>query len=213
MLSAKDKFYKRFFDIVIAVIGILIFIIPIIFLVVIASFSTQSFGLFVQKRIGQFQQPFYIFKIRSMVVNKDKNSFTASNDERITLFGQFIRKYKLDELPQFLNVLIGNMSIVGPRPNVEEMLLQYTEEEKIIFQMKPGLICDATLKYINEETLLATKDDIHHFYLTKIWPQKVQLNMDYIQNWTLKHDFEIIFKFLLIIFRLPFRSIKRYLAF
>lgn len=209
----KSKQLKRFIDILIAVIGILVFIIPIIILFVLASFSTKSFGLFVQKRIGQHQQPFSIFKIRSMVVNNDKNSFTAYNDERISRFGQLIRKYKLDELPQFFNVLIGNMSIVGPRPNVEDMLLQYTEEEKIIFQMKPGLICDATLKFIDEEIILATKEDLHQYYLTKIWPQKVQLNMDYVQNWTLNHDFKIIYKFLLIIFRTSLSIIKQSLAF
>ena len=192
----NEKVSKRIFDIIIVSIGIVIVTIPIFILVMLASFSTRSFGIFIQKRIGQFQKPFYIFKIRSMKINQDDNTFTASDDERITKFGQSLRRFKLDELPQLFNVLLGSMSIVGPRPDVSAMSLLLTDEQKIIFQMKPGLISNATIKFIDEEKLLATKSNPAQFYLTKIWPKKVNLNVEYVQNWSFKNDLKIIFQFL-----------------
>ncbi|MCM2301295.1 MAG: sugar transferase [Flavobacteriaceae bacterium] len=194
MISNKQKITKRIFDIIIASIGIVICMIPIFVLVIIASFSTQSFGIYVQKRIGQFQKPFYLLKIRSMRINHDINTFTSLDDHRITKFGHFLRRYKLDELPQFFNVLIGNMSVVGPRPDVEAMLNYLTEAQKLIFQMKPGLVSSATLAYLNEDDLLSKEVDAKEYYLTTIWPQKVQLNLDYAQNWSLNLDFIIIIK-------------------
>ena len=209
MSSNNQKITKRIFDIIIASIGVVIFTIPILFLVIIASFSTQSFGIFVQKRMGQFQKPFYLLKIRSMKINNDENTFTSLNDHRITKFGHFLRRYKLDELPQFFNILIGNMSIVGPRPDVEAMLKYLTEEQKIIFEVKPGLISSATLKYINEEELLYLNENKIDFYLQEIWPQKVQMNLNYVQNWSLINDLKIIVLFLVLIFKSLFCSFTK----
>lgn len=200
MITNKQKIAKRIFDISIAAIGIVIFTIPIIVLLILASFSTQSFGIFIQKRIGQFQKPFYVLKIRSMRINQDENTFTTVDDDRITKFGQFLRSYKLDELPQFFNVLIGDMSIVGPRPDVEKMTLLMTEEQKIIFQVKPGLICNSTLQFIDEEKLLAIKTNPSQFYLTQIWPKKVKLNIDYVQHWSFINDLKIIGQFIQLFF-------------
>ncbi|MDP3353281.1 MAG: sugar transferase, partial [Flavobacteriaceae bacterium] len=194
------KIVKRIFDIIIVLIGVVFFTIPIFVLVIMASISTQSFGIFVQKRVGQFQKPFYLLKIRSMRNHQDENTFTALDDDRITKFGQWIRKYKLDELPQFFNVLLGSMSIVGPRPDVEEMLKFLYEEQKIILQMKPGLISKATLQFINEEELIATENNPTEYYLTEIWPQKVQLNLEYVQNWSFINDLKIIGQFFQIFF-------------
>jgi lipopolysaccharide/colanic/teichoic acid biosynthesis glycosyltransferase len=193
----------------IAGIGVVIFTIPIFVLVIIASFSTQSFGIFVQKRLGQFQKPFYLLKIRSMRIDNDINTFTSLDDYRITKFGHFLRRYKLDELPQFFNVLIGNMSIVGPRPDVDVMLKYLTEDQKLIFQMKPGLISSATLVYVNEDELMSKEVDATEFYLTTIWPQKVQMNLDYVQNWSLTHDLNIIVQFLVLLFNSLFCSFTR----
>lgn len=209
MSSNNQKIIKRIFDIIIASIGVVIFTIPILFLVIIASFSTQSFGIFVQKRMGQFQKPFYLLKIRSMKINNDENTFTSLNDHRITKFGHFLRRYKLDELPQFFNVLIGNMSVVGPRPDVEAMLKYLTEEQKLIFEVKPGLISSATLKYINEEELLYLNENKIDFYLQEIWPQKVQMNLNYVQNWSLINDLKIIVLFLVLIFKSLFCSFTK----
>lgn len=209
MISNKQKITKRIFDIIIAGIGVVIFTIPILFLVIIASFSTQSFGIFVQKRLGQFQKPFYLLKIRSMRIDNDINTFTSMDDHRITKFGHFLRRYKLDELPQFFNVLIGNMSVVGPRPDVDVMLKYLTESQKLIFQMKPGLISSATLAYVNEDDLLSKEVDATEFYLTTIWPQKVQMNLDYVQNWSLTQDLKIIEQFLVLLFKTLFRSFTR----
>ena len=209
MSSNNQKITKRIFDIIIASIGVVIFTIPILFLVIIASFSTQSFGIFVQKRMGQFQKSFYLLKIRSMKINNDENTFTSLNDHRITKFGHFLRRYKLDELPQFFNVLIGNMSVVGPRPDVEAMLKYLTEEQKLIFEVKPGLISSATLKYINEEELLYLNENKIDFYLQEIWPQKVQMNLNYVQNWSLINDLKIIVLFLVLIFKSLFCSFTK----
>lgn len=209
MSSNNQKIIKRIFDIIIASIGVVIFTIPILFLVIIASFSTQSFGIFVQKRMGQFQKSFYLLKIRSMKINNDENTFTSLNDHRITKFGHFLRRYKLDELPQFFNVLIGNMSVVGPRPDVEAMLKYLTEEQKLIFEVKPGLISSATLKYINEEELLYLNENKIDFYLQEIWPQKVQMNLNYVQNWSLINDLKIIVLFLVLIFKSLFCSFTK----
>ncbi len=196
----NQKISKRIFDIIIALIGIVIFMIPIVVFVIIASISTKSFGIFVQKRIGQFQKPFYIYKIRSMKSNQDNNTFTAADDVRITKFGQFLRNYKLDELPQLFNVLLGSMSIVGPRPDVKAMLLKHTEAQKIIFEMKPGLICNSTLEFIDEEKLLSANANPVQFYITEIWPQKVMLNMQYVQNWRFTSDLKIIVQFMQLFF-------------
>ena len=209
MISNKQKITKRIFDIIIAGIGVVIFTIPILILVIIASFSTQSFGVFVQKRVGQFQKPFYLLKIRSMRINNDINTFTSLDDYRITKFGRFLRRFKLDELPQLYNVLIGNMSVVGPRPDVDVMLKYLTESQKLIFQMKPGLISSATLVYVNEDVLLSKEVDATEFYLTTIWPQKVQMNLDYVHNWSLTHDLKIIVQFLVLLFKSLFLSFTR----
>lgn len=205
MTLNKGKITKRIFDIIIAFIGIVIFTIPIFVLVIIAGFSTNTFGLFIHKRVGQFQKSFYLLKIRSMKINHDNNTFTALNDKRITKFGQFLRLYKLDELPQLYNVLLGSMSIVGPRPDVEKMLLLLTEEQKMIFKMKPGLICNSTLQFIDEEKILANKTNQSQFYITEIWPKKVELNMEYVQNWSFKNDMKIIGKFFQILLKPLFR--------
>ncbi|MDP2088135.1 MAG: sugar transferase [Flavobacteriaceae bacterium] len=200
MTLNKGKTAKRLFDIFIAFIGIVIFTIPIFVLLIFAGFSTKSLGIYIQKRVGQFQKPFYIIKIRSMEINEDNNTFTSLDDERITHFGKFIRKYKLDELPQLFNVLLGSMSIVGSRPDVSAMLLLLSEKQKIIFQMKPGLISNATIKFIDEEGLLSTKTNPAQFYLAEIWPEKVKLNVEYVQNWSFVNDLKIILQFFQLLF-------------
>lgn len=201
----KSKVLKRIIDIIIASIGIVIFTIPIFVLVIFASFSTKSFGIFIQKRVGQFEKPFYIFKIRSMIVNYEKNTFTTFDDKRITKFGRFLRRYKLDELPQLFNVMIGNMSIIGPRPDVIAMKSFLTEEEKSMYKFKPGLISLATLKYLNEEMVLSTKINPSEFYLKEIWPVKVQLNMEYVKNWNNITDLNIKVQFVKLLIKSLFR--------
>lgn len=188
----KAILFKRIFDLIISSIGIVIVAIPIVFLMILAGLSTKSFGIFKQKRIGQFQKPFFIYKIRTMKINQDNNTFTTANDQRITPFGRFLRRYKLDELPQLWNVLLGSMSIVGPRPDVEQMAFMLTDEQKIIFKMKPGLISKATIQFLYEEQLLASKKNPNEFYLSTIWPQKVILNQEYVEKWSFINDLNII---------------------
>ena len=118
MLSKKQQIVKRIFDFILSIVGIILFIIPILFLIVFATISSKQFGLFSQQRVGQHARIFSMYKIRTMYVDDDDNFITTKDDPRITLFGKFLRKYKLDELPQLFNVFKGNMSFVGPRPDV-----------------------------------------------------------------------------------------------
>lgn len=197
----KSKYLKRCIDIFISIIGIVVFVFPVIVLTIIASFSTKSFGIFTQKRIGQFGKPFRIYKIRSMKVHQSENTFTSLCDNRITPFGVFIRKYKLDELPQLFNVLMGKMSIVGPRPDVPEVINPLNSDDKEFLKLKPGLISNSTLFFIDEEKILASKPNPTVFYLSEIWPKKVKMNLDYYRNWSNLYDIKMLFLFLKILFR------------
>lgn len=170
-------------------------------LILIASISTRSFGIFTQKRIGQFGKPFLIFKIRSMKINQTENTFTSLSDERITSFGSFIRKYKLDELPQLFNVLVGTMSLVGPRPDVPEIINQLNTADKAFLLLKPGLLSLATLTYLNEEELLSKASDPITFYLNDIWPKKVKMNLEYLNTWNNYNDVKIMLAFIKKVFR------------
>ncbi len=145
MLSLRQRIIKRVFDIFISLIGIVIFIIPIFLLMILSTILHKEFGIFTQKRVGQFGKTFTIFKIKSMKLGHENS---------ISSFGNFIRKYKLDELPQFLNVLLGQMSIVGPRPDVIGYADALKGKDRIILSVKPGLTSQATLLFSNEEAIL-----------------------------------------------------------
>ncbi len=192
----KSKTLKRFIDILLSSIGIVIALVPMLFFIIIASFSTNSFGIFKQTRVGQQGVPFLIFKIRSMKKHQSENTFTSISNDKITSFGTFIRKYKLDELPQLFNILMGTMSIVGPRPDVPEVINQLKQSDKVFLKSKPGLISLATIKYIDEEQLLATKSNSTDYYLKEIWPKKVRMNLEYTANWSNLNDLKIMVGFL-----------------
>jgi lipopolysaccharide/colanic/teichoic acid biosynthesis glycosyltransferase len=137
-----------------------------------------------------------LFKFRSMKRNADKKGklTVGMTDSRITKIGVFIRKYKLDEFPQFINVLIGDMSVVGPRPEVEEFVAYYTDEQKRILDVKPGITDYASIEYFNENALLAASENPKQDYIKKIMPQKINLNQKYIKRPTLTHDLKIILR-------------------
>ena len=172
---------------------ILLFV-PMIILIVLATISTKKFGLYNQKRIGFKGKPFVMYKIRSMRISEDMTQITLKNDHRITLFGQFLRQYKLDELPQLFNVFIGDMSLVGPRPDVAGYADALTGEDKIILDVRPGVTGPATLKYKNEEALLLEQEDPKTYNDLVIWKDKVEINKNYIENWSLIGDIHIIIK-------------------
>jgi len=194
MLSRKQRIAKRFFDIVLALFGIIIFIFPMVIFVILASISTKSFGIFSQKRVGKNAKLFTLYKIKSMRVNSVKNHVTTANDVRITGFGKFLRNSKMDELPQLFNVLIGDMSFVGPRPDVEGYADKLEGDDRIILSVKPAITGPATIKFSNEETILSQQKNPLEYNDKVLWPEKVAINKEYVKNWSLLGDFNYLVK-------------------
>jgi len=192
MLSKKQQIVKRIFDIVLCLVGAVIILIPILILILVATISTRKFGLFSQLRVGQYSKIFCIYKIRTMQDHSNDNFITIKDDQRITRVGKFLRHYKLDELPQLFNVLIGNMSLVGPRPDVLGYADKLEGKNRSILSVKPGITGPATLVFRDEETLLAKHKDPLSYNNEVIWPQKIQLNRQYVENWSLKKDINYI---------------------
>jgi lipopolysaccharide/colanic/teichoic acid biosynthesis glycosyltransferase len=194
-LNADQRIIKRIFDIFFSVIGLIVFIIPILILILLATFSTGKYGLFIQERIGKNAEIFKMYKIRSMKTGKETVTTTTKvGDNRIPVFGRFLRKYKLDELPQLFNVLIGDMSFVGPRPDVRGYADELQGKDRIILSVKPGITGPATIRFKNEEEILAKQKDPERYNDEVIWPEKVKINIQYIENWTLWKDIKYIFK-------------------
>ena len=187
---------KRIFDITLSLILLSIFF-PFGLLISTWILIESSGGVFYkQARIGQKGIPFKMFKFRSMRQNSDKlgQLTVGMRDPRITRSGYFIRKYKLDEFPQFINVLKGDMSIVGPRPEVKEFVDLYTDEQRKILNVKPGITDYASLEYFKENELLGLSDDPRKTYIDEIMPAKIELNMKYIQHPGLLNDIKIMWR-------------------
>lgn len=194
-LSFKSALIKRTFDLILSLFGLIIFS-PIILLAwIVASIETRSNGFFTQLRVGKKGNLFKVVKIKTMVkIEGVHTTITSSNDARITKSGAFFRKTKVDELPQLWNVLLGQMSFVGPRPDVPGYADQLEGEARIILTIRPGITGPASLKYKNEEGMLAAQSDPKKFNDEIIWPDKVKINRDYIQNYSLKKDIYYIWK-------------------
>ena len=185
---------KRIFDLIAATIGCVV-LLPIGCLIAVAVKLSDWGPIFYrQMRIGQFGKPFQIWKVRSMVVNAEKIgvAVTQAADPRITPLGRFLRRSKLDELPQLWNVLKGEMTFVGPRPEVPHYIDLYTAEQREILKHKPGITDVATLLFRNEELLLNGTEDVEAFYARYCLPKKIQLNLEYAQKATLAQDIWII---------------------
>lgn len=185
---------KRVFDIVVSFFGLVV-ILPVFFIIAIAVIIESRGGVFyLQKRVGKNNKDFKIFKFRTMYTNSDKKGLltVGSDDKRITKTGLILRKYKLDELPQLINVLIGNMSLVGPRPEVRKYVNLYTSEQKKVLGVKPGITDPASLKYSNENEILAQFDDPEKVYIEEIMQAKLNINLEYIKTRSLKSDFKVI---------------------
>lgn len=186
---------KRIFDIVVSLLVLILFF-PIGFVLAFwISFESRGGVFYLQERIGKNGIPFRMFKFRSMRKDADKSGkLTIGKDPRITRSGAFIRKLKLDEFPQFVNVLKGEMSIVGPRPEVEEYVRLYTPEQRIILSVKPGITDYASIAYFEENELLGKASDPHLTYVKEIMPAKIALNQKYIQNPGLRQDMKIMWQ-------------------
>ena len=195
MLSPTDKFQKRVFDVILSVVGICMTWWLMLIAWIVASIDTKTNGLFIQERIGKGGKPFLVFKIKTMkMVGDTETTVTTSEDDRITKSGLFFRKTKIDELPQLFNVLFGSMSFVGPRPDVAGFADKLKGEDSIILTIRPGITGPASLKYKREEEILASKENPKAYNDEVIWPDKVAINREYIQNWSFKKDIEYIFK-------------------
>ncbi len=195
MLTRKERIEKRLFDIAFSVAGIVVTLPVMVMAWIVASVDTRSNGLFVQKRIGQHGKPFYVWKIKTMKpVSGADSTVTTSQDCRITKSGAFFRKTKIDELPQLFNVLFGQMSFVGPRPDVPGFADLLEGEDRIILSLRPGITGPATLKYKHEEILLSKVQDPERYNREVIWPDKVKINKAYIRNWSLSKDVGYLIK-------------------
>ena len=176
----------RLLDIVLSLLGLL-FLLPIfVILAVWIKFDSQGSIFFRQIRVGKEGRNFRIYKFRTMIVNAEKMGIITigERDPRITNSGYFLRKYKLDELPQFINVLKGEMSFVGPRPEVRKYVEMYNQEQLKILTVKPGITDYASIEYINEDEILGKSLDPEKTYIEEIMPQKIKYNMKYINNKT-----------------------------
>lgn len=187
MLSAKEQTTKRFFDLIVSFIGILICIFPLGILVLLSSISTRSFGIFFQERVGKDAEIFIIYKIKTMRIMRN-------GEISLTWFGDFLRRSKLDELPQLFNVLFGDMSMVGPRPDIQGYADKLKGDDRIILSVKPGITGPATLKFSNEEEILDREENPLTFNDTVLWPQKLEINKCYVQEWNFFKDVRYLFK-------------------
>lgn len=192
---------KRIFDIVAAAAGLLLF--SPVFLAVSAFIKAGSKGpvFFVQKRTGYKGAEFKVIKFRTMVTGAERlgSSVTSSKDPRITGIGRFLRNTKLDELPQLVNILKGDMSFVGPRPDVPEITANYTEEMKKIFDVRPGLTSKATIFLRDEEELLSRSDSPDEFYERVLVPLKVELAMEHVNRKSLMFDIGVLLQTLWVL--------------
>jgi len=194
----------RFFDILFSLLGI-VFLIPLFLLfTLIIKLESKGNAFFKQIRVGEKGKHFNLLKFRTMIINAEKSGLQLTigkKDNRITKVGYFLRKYKLDELPQLINVLKGDMSIVGPRPEVPKYVNLYTEKQRKVLNEKPGITDYASIEFINENEILAKAENPEQIYINEIMPDKIRFNLKYIENKSLKEYFKIIFYTIYQIFK------------
>ena len=185
----------RFFDIIFSALGLIILspLLLVIWLLIVTE--SRGGGFYTQERIGKDRVPFRLYKFRSMRPDSDKGSLITigGHDSRITRSGYFIRKYKLDELPQLWNVLKGDMSLVGPRPEVRRYVDLYTPEQRVVLRVRPGITDYASIEYADENEILGKADDPERTYIEQIMPEKIRYNLKYINHPTVGEYFKIIF--------------------
>lgn len=187
---------KRLFDVVCSFFGLLVLSPLFVFLSLWVGLGSKGGVFYKQKRVGRFNKDFTLYKFRSMRVGADKKGLLTigGKDSRVTKAGFFIRKYKLDELPQLLNVLKGDMSFVGPRPEVRKYVDMYTERQLKVLDVRPGITDLASIKYRNENDLLATADNPEKYYIDVVMQDKLALNLQYIETRTFFGDIKLIFR-------------------
>ena len=185
---------KRLFDIIASLLGIII-LIPFLFIICIFIVAGSGFPVFyLQTRVGKEGKDFNLFKFRTMANNSDKKGLLTigGRDSRVTKIGYYLRKYKLDELPQLLNVFIGDMSLVGPRPEVRKYVNLYNDMQKKVLHVKPGITDLASIEFFDENEMLGKSLNPEQTYITEVMPKKLELNLLYIEQRGFIMDLKII---------------------
>ena len=193
-MNIINKVIKRIFDLVCSTLGLIVLSPVLIIIAIKIKAGSDGPVFFKQIRVGQSGKEFEILKYRTMVVDAEKlgKQITVGNDNRITKIGSFLRKYKLDELPQLINVFKGDMSLVGPRPEVPRYVKLYNEEQKKVLEVKPGITDLASIRYRDENDLLGGVENPEEFYINTIMPDKLALNLEYIRKNNIVFDIYII---------------------
>ena len=192
----------RFLDVLFSFLGLLILspLLIVIYLAIIVE--SRGGGFYSQTRVGKDEKYFKLYKFRSMRVDANNKSLITigTRDPRITKTGLFVRRFKIDELPQLFNVLKGDMSLVGPRPEVPLYVDMYSEEQRKVLSVLPGVTDYASIRYVDENEILGKAENPHQTYIDEILPNKLKLNMEYIENRSVKEYFKVIFLTLVKIF-------------
>lgn len=196
---AKNKhnigfFFKWCFDRIVALFGLVVLFLPLLVIAILIKIDSKGPAFFRQIRIGKDGHPFKIFKFRTMFDQAEGDTVTTADDPRITRMGHWLRHSKVDCLTELVNVFIGQMSFVGPRPDVPGYADQLQGDDRRILGLRPGITGPASIKYRNEEELLAQQADPKTYNDTIIWPDKVKINLNYLDNWNFFEDIKLIFK-------------------
>lgn len=187
------QFGKRIFDLTIALLGLIILAVPMALIAILIGMTSGSPILFTQERVGKGGQIFYVKKFRTMSVRSvEDSSITVAGDSRVTAIGSYLRRWKLDELPQLWNVLVGEMSLVGPRPDVPGYADKLQGDDRKLLLLRPGITGPATLAYRNEEEILAKVSDPVQYNNEIIYPDKVRINLEYMEKCSLMQDLKYI---------------------
>lgn len=187
---------KRILDVVSSAIFLMAFLPVWLIIALMVALESPGGVFYRQIRVGKNNRDFYLYKFRTMRVGSDKKGLltVGERDNRITKVGYFLRKYKIDEFPQLINVLKGDMSIVGPRPEVRKYVDMYSPEQLKVLSVRPGLTDYASIKYVNENEVLAASDNPEQTYIDEVMPAKLELNLQYIENQSVLEDIKLIFK-------------------
>ena len=192
---------KRLFDIVFSFIGI-IFLLPLLILIIILiKMTTKGPFLYKQIRVGKHNKDFIIFKFRTMIDDAEKLGLltVGERDSRITKIGYYLRKSKIDELPQIANILVGDMSFVGPRPEIRKYVELYTHTQMKVLDVRPGITDLASIEFRDENKILEKQENPDNYYINIIMPRKLQINLEYLQKRNLMKDIGLIFKTIKVI--------------
>ena len=203
VLTTGGKITKRLFDIVACIAAAAVLCPFWLCIGLLVACGSKGSALYRQTRVGRDGKEFKLLKFRTMRQDADKvgGLITVGEDSRVTRIGRFLRKYKIDELPQFLNIIKGDMSIVGPRPEVPKYVALYDERQRKVLSVRPGLTDYASIEYIAENELLAKSSDPDRTYIEEIMPAKLELNLKYIENQSVTEDLRLIFKTLFSILK------------